>query len=155
VRPSEPKSDCAEDQPVSAESPSSLEHEVGYCKPPRQTRFKKGVSGNPKGRPKAKFNALQSIRDAISAPISATVRGRKKRMTRFDAFLQTLLNQMLKGDLTAARVYLSFYEKFGAMNIDNKGGGRWDELIAALEAGPVEPGFVHDGVDDPDEDLDD
>jgi hypothetical protein len=28
------------------------EYEVGYGKPPEQTRFKKGRSGNPKGRPK-------------------------------------------------------------------------------------------------------
>ena len=26
------------------------EYEVGYCKPPTHTRFKKGVSGNPAGR---------------------------------------------------------------------------------------------------------
>jgi hypothetical protein len=28
-------------------------YEVGYGKPPQSTQFKKGKSGNPKGRPKA------------------------------------------------------------------------------------------------------
>jgi hypothetical protein len=30
-----------------------IEYTVGYKKPPMETRFKKGQSGNPKGRPKA------------------------------------------------------------------------------------------------------
>ena len=31
-------------------------YEVGYGKPPKNTRFKKGMSGNPGGRPSAKRN---------------------------------------------------------------------------------------------------
>jgi hypothetical protein len=32
------------------------EYAVGYGKPPRSTRFAKGKSGNPKGRPKGSKN---------------------------------------------------------------------------------------------------
>lgn len=31
---------------------SDDEYEVGYGKPPQRTQFKKGQTGNPKGRPK-------------------------------------------------------------------------------------------------------
>ena len=31
---------------------ASQTYEVGFCKPPLATRFKKGQSGNPRGRPK-------------------------------------------------------------------------------------------------------
>jgi hypothetical protein len=31
-------------------------YEVGYGKPPKRSRFRKGVSGNRKGRPKGKRN---------------------------------------------------------------------------------------------------
>ena len=32
----------------------SKQGRVGYCNPPEYTRFKKGQSGNPNGRPKRK-----------------------------------------------------------------------------------------------------
>ena len=32
--------------------PAPTDYEVGYAKPPVKSRFKKGTSGNPKGRPK-------------------------------------------------------------------------------------------------------
>jgi hypothetical protein len=35
---------------------SSDSYEVGYGKPPKNGRFQKGVSGNPKGRPKKSLN---------------------------------------------------------------------------------------------------
>ena len=34
------------------EKNTSDSYEVGYGKPPKSTQFEKGVSGNPKGRPK-------------------------------------------------------------------------------------------------------
>ena len=37
--------------------PGPRDYEVGYGKPPKEHRFKKGQSGNPRGRPKdAKFS---------------------------------------------------------------------------------------------------
>lgn len=41
---------------------------VGYCKPPKSSRFKKGVSGNPGGRPpKPKLaNDLRSMLERIA-----------------------------------------------------------------------------------------
>src|ERR1700722_3483085 len=48
-----------------AANDSDSTSDVGYGKPPRRTRFRKGVSGNPKGRPKGSKN-LASIFRKIS-----------------------------------------------------------------------------------------
>jgi Family of unknown function (DUF5681) len=39
----------------SEEKPGSSDYEVGYGKPPKERRFKKGTSGNPRGRPRRKI----------------------------------------------------------------------------------------------------
>ena len=36
--------------------PAAADYEVGYARPPKATRFKPGVSGNPRGRPKGSRN---------------------------------------------------------------------------------------------------
>ena len=44
------------------------EYEVGYCKPPESGKFKKGQSGNPKGRKKKVYPS--TITDAIKYELS-------------------------------------------------------------------------------------
>ena len=45
------------------QGPASSDHEIGYGKPPRQTRFKPGQSGNPRGRPKGAKNKLPALNE--------------------------------------------------------------------------------------------
>jgi Family of unknown function (DUF5681) len=35
-------------------------YRIGYCKPPKRTRFKRGTSGNPKGRKKGSRNRVNA-----------------------------------------------------------------------------------------------
>ena len=43
--------------------PARRDYEVGYGKPPKATRFKPGVSGNPKGRPKGARNRRPALHE--------------------------------------------------------------------------------------------
>src|ERR1700730_2267834 len=54
--------------------------EVGYAKPPRHTRFKRGQSGNPRGRPSEKKNLSTVLEDALAEAVVAVVgKGRSKK----------------------------------------------------------------------------
>lgn len=83
---------------------------AGYGKPPAATRFKKGRSGNPKGRPKNRHRSAPY--DAVLGQM-VTIRedGRERRVTAAEAFLLQLTQKGLAGDSAATRASLDAIEK--------------------------------------------
>jgi hypothetical protein len=66
------------------------DYETGFGKPPKKTRFRKGQSGNPKGRPKGARNFKSDVLDALSQPISVTENGKRKAITSQKALILRL-----------------------------------------------------------------
>lgn len=87
----------------------SDEEAVGYKRPPRSTRFRKGKSGNPRGRPR---NRRQKIPYDHLLGQMVTIRedGRERRVTAAEAFLLQLTKKGLEGDGAAARASLEALE---------------------------------------------
>jgi hypothetical protein len=80
---------------------------VGFRKPPKKFRFKPGVSGNPRGRPKRKQEAVaQTIKDTLNAAIQYREGGRTKTTTRMELGLKMLIENAKKGNLVAAQLIL-------------------------------------------------
>jgi hypothetical protein len=75
--------------------------EVGYKKPPKATRFKKGQSGNPKGRPKGKSNMAVVIRRTLQAKVVINENGLRREVDKFEAAMMQLANKAAGGDLRA------------------------------------------------------
>ena len=85
------------------------DYEIGYGKPPRSGRFKPGVSGNPKGRPKrGPLVAGEIISGVLNAPMKYQDRGRAKIATRQELALKLLVDRAVAGDLQAAEDVLKF-----------------------------------------------
>ncbi|WP_439475944.1 DUF5681 domain-containing protein [Brevundimonas sp.] len=83
---------------------------VGYGRPPRAHRFKKGVSGNPKGRPRYAFSgpAEDSILSrVISRRINIAIDGRTRRVPIKEAIALQLVDKAAKGDLGAIRLVMA------------------------------------------------
>lgn len=76
----------------------SKPYEVGYAKPPEHSRFAKGTSGNPKGRPKGSLNLATAINRALREKITVVENGRRKSMTKLDAAVIQMVNKAVKGD---------------------------------------------------------
>jgi hypothetical protein len=71
--------------------------EVGYGKPPKQTRFKKGQSGNPRGRPKGSKSLNTLITRELESHITIEQNGIKRKIARKEALVKGLINDALKG----------------------------------------------------------
>lgn len=80
---------------------------TGYGKPPRATRFQKGHSGNPAGRPKGRLNVATVFQQALSATVMVNEGGRRVPRSKLDVALTQLVNQAVSGDLQAIRMVLT------------------------------------------------
>lgn len=81
---------------------------VGRGKPPKHTQFKKGESGNIKGRPKGSKNLATLIADAAYDQITVTTKsGEKRKLSRIQATTLQLANKAAQGDV---RSILKFME---------------------------------------------
>ena len=79
------------------------DNEVGYGRPPKHSRFKAGMSGNPKGRPKGAKGMKSILRKELSEKVEITENGRKKRLTKLELLIKRLTAEALKGDIRAIR----------------------------------------------------
>ena len=77
------------------------EYSVGKGKPPQHTRFQKGQSGNPKGRPKGKTNLATVLEKALREKVVINENGQRKTVTKLEAALTALVNKAASGDLRA------------------------------------------------------
>jgi hypothetical protein len=97
-------------------------HEIGYGKPPVSGRFRAGISGNPKGRPKRKPTPLaERIKAVLNAPIEYRERGRTEVATYRELSLKMLVDRAISGDFDAAELVLKILaraERYGDPGID-------------------------------------
>ncbi|TIP29595.1 MAG: hypothetical protein E5X67_06010 [Mesorhizobium sp.] len=87
---------------MTARRKKPADYPIGYGKPPAETRFRKGMSGNPKGRPKGKKNMNTIIRDTLFGPIQIQQHGKTTTVTAFEAILLKMRNNALSGDFRSA-----------------------------------------------------
>jgi hypothetical protein len=82
-------------------------YSVGWGKPPRETRFKKGRSGNAKGRPKGSKNISTVLADVLNTRVPATVNGRRRLITMLYAVMKQLVNKAASGDPRSIQILLN------------------------------------------------
>ena len=80
---------------------------IGYRKPPQHSQFKKGKSGNPKGRPKGAKNLKTDLLEELSEQIVANEGGRTIKISKQRAVVKSLFRGTLKGDARLANTLLN------------------------------------------------
>lgn len=76
---------------------SDDDYDVGYGKPPTKTRFKKGQSGNPNGRPKKTKDLETLAGKMLSELVSVTIDGERRQVTVAEATIMKIRNDILTG----------------------------------------------------------
>lgn len=85
-------------------------YETGYGKPPRHTRFKKGESGNPKGRRKGSRNLASDLESALQEQVTINEGGVRKKVTKKQAALKQIANKAASGDVNSLRMLISLLQ---------------------------------------------
>ncbi len=85
--------------------------DIGYRRPPKRTRWQKGQSGNPQGRPKSRPEYLDDAAAILSQPVTAkSANGESVRLDGIEAAYLALCKKGLSGHkaslLDAIRIML-------------------------------------------------
>jgi hypothetical protein len=82
------------------------DYKIGFGRPPNHTKFKKGKSGNLKGRPKGSTNLKASVFKELMAPTKLQEGNRTKTVPRIVGICAVLLGKAAAGDSKLAFAFL-------------------------------------------------
>ena len=87
------------------------EYKVGYGKPPKSGQFKRGKSGNPKGRPRGSLKLATDLAAELNEQITVREDGKPRRVSKQRALIKSLMAKALQGDIRANSAVLSLYAR--------------------------------------------
>src|SRR5208282_1497815 len=94
--------------------------EVGYGKPPQATRFRKGQSGNPRGRPRGSRNFASLVEEALAEPVAINENGRRRKASKLQVIVKQLVNKAAQGDHRSIQLLMAFIERQQLLGKDGK-----------------------------------
>lgn len=134
-----PEDDAGSATPLPPEPEDSDDYKVGYAKPPKQTRFRPGQTGNPKGRPKGSKNLKTLVEQELRQMVAIRENGRRSTVTKRKAIAKQLVKKAAEGQDRAIITLLKMD----------------DELEAAATAAAASPGAApsNDQLDEEDQSV--
>jgi uncharacterized protein DUF5681 len=100
----------------SQSSEAKRDYEIGYGRPPKHSRFKRGKSGNPNGRPKRQRNVRRVVEDVLSQRITIREGDRTRSLSKLDGVVLTIINKALSGDAKTLPLLITLLRSLGLTN---------------------------------------
>ena len=100
----------AQDECTPKQNPDAPGYAVGYGKPPLHTRFRKGRSGNPLGRPKRATDLASLLTRALDRRATSDDRDAG---TQREAIIAALVGKSAAGDLRATKLLFELMRQLG------------------------------------------
>ena len=82
--------------------PEYDEAPIGYQSPPKRNQFRKGKSGNPRGRPRKADGIEDNLSWLLALPVRVSDTG--EQVTMFSALIRVLHRLVVNGDLQAMKL---------------------------------------------------
>lgn len=89
---------------------ANSDYQVGYGKPPKHSRFRKGQSGNPKGRPRSAKGLKTIVREVMLEKVIVRTSAGEKRVSRAEALVLKNLELATKGNPKALDKLLQLFQ---------------------------------------------
>jgi len=106
----------------------------GYGQPPQANQFRKGQSGNPRGRPKNRHREVP-YDSVLGQMVTIREEDRKRRVTAAEAFVLQLTQKGLAGDSAAARASLEAIEGARAARSESSGSPITKIILSSVTSG--------------------
>jgi hypothetical protein len=124
------------------------DYEVCYGKPPPHTRFVKGQSGNPRGRPPGAKNLRTLLTKALNELVVVTDNGGRRKVSKREAIVTQLVNRSAKAGFkaippaatrpnrTPARLY-GMVRRTEQTQMNHRCGASYPESIISIGCGEI------------------
>lgn len=115
---------------------------VGRGRPPTSSQFRKGQSGNPKGRPRGSRTRAAPYETVLGQKVIVREDGTSRQMSAAEAFLLQITRRGLEGDGVAARAATIAIEEARA-----RLGPADEDRVTVIIMKPVSVGSVNSGLE--------
>lgn len=95
------------------------DYKVGYGRPPLETRWRKGESGNPRKKPRRQETIVEMLDRLLLSPVNITLNGETKRVPSLEAIISQLQVKEMSGSASASRILLK-YRAFASQHAEKE-----------------------------------
>ena len=88
------------------------DYEVGYGRPPKDTQFRKGQSGNPAGRPKGTRNFKTDLEAELQERVRITESGKSEEVSKQRALVKRTFEKGMYGDMRAVAMIIQWVMQY-------------------------------------------
>ena len=114
---------------MSDDESAKRDYDVGYKKPPNETRFRKGHKGAPRGKARARKYFSATLQELMEQNTVVLENGKRRTMTNQEYFAKRLFALAAKGNARAIERMLRLIEKIEANAPPEKRRRNLDEII--------------------------
>lgn len=96
------------------------DYPIGKNRPPAGSRWKKGQSGNPRGRPKARKCDQLDVAGILNSPVNAQINGKKAQVSAFEASILLMAKKAIGGEMRSIKQFLNQCDKYELIRISEQ-----------------------------------